>query len=176
MDVNAVITQLRQNCPVFEGRIGGAAEYQNGLMLSANLTMPAAYVIPDGDSASGNDMLNGVWQTVTERVSVFVMVSNVERRGQTSVTSINDIRTQVWACLLNWRNMSDPQFAPRGLEYAGAGLTAMDGDRLIYEFKFTRTIQISVDDGWQIPGDPLVEVDLNDTNAPLTATVTGFQS
>ena len=80
MDISLVIEQLRQFCPVLQGRVGGAADFETGVETVIAITDPAtgkfayptAVVIPLEDEPGANDLLDGTIQTVIETVGVIV--------------------------------------------------------------------------------------------------------
>ena len=66
----AFISQLRANAPIFAGRVAGAAEFQAGLRnYNTSLPLPAAYVLPLGQEAEGNQLWNGLIQIVHKRLA-----------------------------------------------------------------------------------------------------------
>ena len=149
MNLNLVINQLRQHCPSFGGRIAGAAEFFD-LRESANLTVPAAYVLHMADEPSETSSLNDVRQRLVESFAVIVCVSNTpDERGQAASNTAHDaIRAELWAALLGWQ----PNKAVyNGAIYQGGHLlpSKKDRARLWYQFDFGCEMQIGPEDGWQ---------------------------
>ena len=172
MDLDAVIQHLRDNVPLFGGRVAGAADLANGLVNQGQMELPAAYVVPLDEDAGDNLNMNTLRQLVTERIGVVVEFDNrADRRGQT-VSSLYDLtRTALWGALLNWR--IDPVRATRGLEYAGAGLRDWDRARLFYEWRFELTLTVTDRDGWQIVAEPLLEIDVSVVRADTGQVLAG---
>jgi hypothetical protein len=53
--LGATIEQLRAYCPLFGGRVAGAADFQKGLRdYNENMPLPAAYVLPLDQESDGN--------------------------------------------------------------------------------------------------------------------------
>ena len=160
MNLDLVIQQLRLHAPMFQGRVAGAADFRKSLATEVAMVLPAAYVVPLDEDANENTLSNALNQLVTEHIGVVVEFDNsTDRRGQ-SVTSLYDAtRAQIWASILNWR--VDPVRATRGLEASGARNLDSDHARLFYQWEFSLVITISDADGWQIPVDPLLEMDFS---------------
>ena len=158
MNIDDVVTQLRGYCPFFGGRVAGAADYHNGIATgTAWLEVPAAYVVPLDDDAADNDALNGLRQTVTERIGVVVNWTTIDRRGQTPAGALAAARQQIFAALLNWKPAGAN--AARGMAYAGGSMLDFDRARLFYQFDFTLETMITDADGWQWPDATLTEID-----------------
>jgi hypothetical protein len=166
MNLDVVILRLKGLCPLLNGNVAGAAEYQQGVRDEAWLTPPAAYVIPLDDEAEDNLDLQGLDQFVTERVGVVVMFSNAagvaagDRRGQTASELFNPIKWQLYSAMLNWRPNSsaenpglvlptDPgaNHSAKGFAYVGGHLLDADLSRLFYEWDFGLRVQLSDADG-----------------------------
>ncbi len=168
MNLDVVILRLKALCPLFNGNVAGAAEYQQGVKDEAWLPPPAAYVIPLDDEVGENLDLQGLDQFVTERIGVIVMFSNAagvavgDRRGQTTSELFNPIQWQLYTALLNWRpNSSDENpglvlptdpgvdHSAKGFAYAGRRFLDIDLARLFYQWDFALGVQITdADGGW----------------------------
>lgn len=145
--VNVVISQLRNYCPSFEGRVAGAAQFKK-LPETANFSFPAAYVIPLDDSPGERMSLNDVRQPLLESFAVIIALSNVaDERGQDSIYSVYyKARQEIWAALLGFQ--PDPDIY-RGIEYQGSNLLELDRARIWYQFDFGMYREITPEDGWQ---------------------------
>jgi len=147
MNLNLVIAQIKTYCPSFVGRVAGAARFKQ-LDESANLPVPACYVIPlddnPGERMSGND----VRQSLVESFAVIVALSNTpDERGQAACNTAHDtIRAELWKALIGWQ---PDQSIYRGVEYQGGNLLDLDRSRLWYQFDFGAYMEITPDDGWQ---------------------------
>lgn len=143
--IDAIITALRARATSFGGRIAGAAEYKR-LPEAANLIMPAAYVIPMDEDAGEQISMNGYRQEVRDTFAVVVVLSNTpDERGQTSITSVGSIRSELWASLLAWK----PDSSHGPLIYEGGQLLDLDRARLYYQFEFSAVTEILESDTWQ---------------------------
>lgn len=151
MNLNLVIAQLRTYCPSFAGRVAGAARFKS-LDESANLTVPACYVIPLDDNPGERESMNDVRQRLIEAFAVVVAISNVaDERGQAAANTAHDsIRAELWKALLGWQpdNLGCNSIY-RGIEYQGGNLLDLDRSRLWYQFDFGAEMQIGPEDGWQ---------------------------
>lgn len=162
MNIDNVILQLRQNCDVFNGNVAGAADFAKGIETVVDMPLPAAYVVPLEDTAGENILDNGLVQQVNERIAVIVEISNsADRRGQTSSDQINTLKYDIFSALLNWR--IDPDRAVKGLQYDGGRLLDYDRGRLFWVFEFSLLVTIDDDDGYQVPTNPLDEIDITNT-------------
>lgn len=146
MDIAAIITALKARAAaVFADRIAGAAEYKR-LPETANLVMPAAYVIPLDDNAEPQSSENGYSQIVRDSFAVIVVVSNTaDERGQAGYASVAAIRAALWAGLLAWK----PGAAHGPIQYEGGQLLDMDRARMYYQFEFSAATEIVEADTWQ---------------------------
>lgn len=146
MDITLIIEALKSRTnATFGGRVAGAAEYKR-LADNANLTMPAAYVIPMDDNAQEMSSENGYSQIVRDGFAVIVVVSNTtDERGQGGVVSVTALRATLWAALLAWK--PDAQHGP--IVYEGGQLLDLDRSRLYYQFEFSAATEITEADTWQ---------------------------
>lgn len=176
MDIDLIIAALKARCASFTGRVAGAAEYKR-LPETANLDMPAAYVIPLDDNVEPPPNQNGYRQVVRDAFAIVVALSSVaDERGQGSITSVKAIRAELWAALLGW----EPDANHGRLEYEGGQLLDLDRARLYYQFEFSAETEITEADTWQggsnaaLPSLTKVALTLNAPGSPDTveATVT----
>lgn len=159
MNINAVIAQLRLYAPLFEARIGGAADFAQGIEGAVWMAEPAAYVIPLDEEAGESESEVGLYQRVNERVGVVVALNNTtDRRGQASAVAFHDLRAQVWRALLNWR--PSPATQARGFTYGGGQLRDFDRGRLFYQWEFVIETTVTDDDGWNSDRIPMTEIDV----------------
>jgi hypothetical protein len=145
MDISLIIAALKQRCPSFANRVTGAAEYKR-LAESVNLDLPAAYVIPLDDEAGEMQTSNGYLQEIRDAVAIVVVMSNaVDERGQTSISTVQALRSELWAALLGWM----PDAVHGRIEYEGGQLLDLDRARLYYQFEFSAPTEITESDTWQ---------------------------
>ncbi|PIP02747.1 MAG: hypothetical protein COX55_03505 [Zetaproteobacteria bacterium CG23_combo_of_CG06-09_8_20_14_all_54_7] len=145
MDINSVIAAIKERCASFDGNVAGAAEYKR-LPETANLDMPAAYVIPMDDEVGEQASNNGYRQPLTDAIAVVVVLSNaVDERGQGSITSVRAIRSELWKGLLGWE--PDTDHGP--ISYEGGNLIDLDRARLYYQFEFSAETEIAEEDTWR---------------------------
>lgn len=184
MNLDFVIAQIRQNCPVLGNRVAGAADYDTGIEAVANLDLPSAFVVPLMDEAGPNETDAGLWQGVTERIGVVVEFDNTaDRRGQGASDQVYPMRTALWRALLNWRpedaaDGTPPDGVlpgPRGMTYAGGRLLGFDRKRLFFQFEFEIEGRISDADGYVVAGDPLTQI-FGAVTVPDTGDETGLST
>ncbi|MCI1439819.1 MAG: hypothetical protein LKH07_05035 [Acetobacter peroxydans] len=180
MNIDAVIAQIRANStflavdPNGERCVAGAAELAQ-IVDKAWLRRPAAYVLPVQDETEPNVSLNGLDQTVTETISIVIDFPNrADQRGQVAASTLEAARADLFRCLLNWR--PDWANSSQGFAYAGGHLVHMDRERMHWQFDFSLKILITDEDGWQVSGIPITEIDATLTD-PQTGepTVVGFK-
>lgn len=145
MQLEIIIQALRERCPSFANRIGGAAQFKL-LPENAALTVPCAFVIPLDDSPKDSKSMNDVRQEMTDSFAVIVAIGNTaDERGQGGVHSVKSLRAELWAALLGWR----PDEDYNGINYEGGSVLLLDRARLWYQFEFGAEMEISPEDGWQ---------------------------
>jgi hypothetical protein len=154
-------------CPIFNGNVGGAADYSVGLESTTTMALPCCFVYPVSDDPAPNEDMGGALrQLVQERIAVVVCVDNsADRRGQAGADSIEAIKYALFAGILNFYP-SDQFRANQGLRYGGGHLLGFDRARLFWNFEFVLNATISEDDGWLYVGQPLREITITDTDHP----------
>lgn len=145
MQIEIIIQALRERCPTFAGRVGGAAQFKM-LPENAALPVPCAYVVPLDDNPGDSRSQNAVRQPLTDSFAVIVALSNVaDERGQCAMHSMRSLRAELWAALLGWQ----PSGEYDGITYEGGSAVAMDRARIWYQFEFGAAMMIGPEDGWQ---------------------------
>lgn len=176
MDISKVILQLRQLAPIFNGNVAGAASYTNGVFdqvwlgrpVGGPMMLPAAYVVPGDDTATGNLDEVALKQIVTERIQIYVDFDNEsDRRGQTVTQLLMPVKKAIYAAILNWRPdynylvPNDPNNREsQGLYFIRGELTLMDRARLHYLYEFGLDVTITDADGWIAPSVPFTDIAL----------------
>lgn len=160
MNLQKVIDQLRQNASIFGGRVAGAADFAQATEQQGWMGLPAAYVIPLDEDATPNEFGNGLEQHVTERIGVVVELDNsADRLSSKAVATLNEVRSAVWAALLNWR--IDPDHGAQALYYGGGRVLDFDRARLFYQLELCLDRLLTDQEGWQEPTEPLTEIDVD---------------
>ncbi len=190
MNIDTVAGQIRMAAPIFAGNVAGAAAYAHGVADQVWLPLPAAYVIPLEQEAEDSDTMNGLQQTVRERVGVIVVLETAkiggvfdisDRRGQAASAYLDTVKYGLFSAILNWRPDWDPNNPAmnreaRGLYFVSAGFPdggAFDRSRFFYQFTFCLDTTLTDADGWQPPSDPLTDISSTITN-PTTGLPTGM--
>ena len=122
MELEPIIAALRTRCPIFGGRVAGAAQF-NLLPENAALEVPCAFVIPLDDDPQENISMNGVSQVLKDSFAVVIAVNNkLDERGQSSVSNVHAIRLLLWKSLLGW----EPAEEYDGIVYEGGQVMRLD--------------------------------------------------
>lgn len=174
MNIDLPIAQLRAFATLFGGNVAGAAQYEKAVDDQTWLPLPAAYVVPLAIEAGEVPTHGGYTQILTEKISVIAVLDNSvpvqqgDRRGQTAITSIDQVQKSIFSAILNWRpdstidnpgNASLQQnYDNRGYVFDGAKLVGWDLARLFFSFDFALPITISDLDGWQPNSLPLTSI------------------
>lgn len=141
MRLSIIIAALRQRCPSFANRVGGAADFSQ-LPENAALAVPAAFVLPRDEQAGANRSANGYRQTVEDAFAVVVAVDNsADARGQAGYDAIHALRDEVFAALLGWAPDADHD----AIVYDGGELVHMDRARLYYRLDFHAETELAID-------------------------------
>lgn len=144
MNLNLIIAQLRTYCPTFANRVGGAADW-NVIPEASALAVPCAYVIPLDDNPGPQRSGNGYRQEIRDGFAVIIRVSNTgDERGQAAQTSINALRTEVFAALLAWQ----PSAAYGAIEYEGGNLLQLNRAVMDYQLEFSASMELDETDTW----------------------------
>ena len=169
MIVETFIAQLRANAPLFAGRVAGAAEFYAGLKnYNTSLALPAAYVMPLGQDADANPVMNGLIQIVHKSVGIAVELdAQTDRRGQAPVMEFDTIEKQIFASVLNLVIQDECPRMTRGTYFQGARYLDLDRARLFYQWEFGLDWQISDADGVQTPSIPLAAIEVDIFKAPV---------
>jgi hypothetical protein len=189
MNINMVISQLKQSAVLFNNNVGGAAEYEKAVESQVWLPMPAAYVIPLEMHAGPNETMNGLYQICTEKVGIIVALDNSgDRRGQGTVATIDQVQAALFSALLNWRPDSfadnpgqasqNPEAGheSKGFRVDGAFLRGWDRARLFYEWDFSVDVTFTDADGWQQQGVPLTDIQTTITGGEYGQEIASFDT
>ena len=164
MSLDLIIQQLRTYCPLLEGRVAGAADFDTGVESvlaftdpdTGALAYPSAIVIPGGGDVEPNTDLSGSWQIITESYSVVVEFdATADRRGQAGASQIDAMKFAIFSAILYWR--INPDRNAKGFYFAGDNYLTNDRARLFWEFRFGLNVTITDADGFIPRGDPLTE-------------------
>lgn len=178
MNIDAIAAQLKASAALFNGNVAGAARFADSVEDQVWLPSPAAYVVPGDDQAGENESQTGLYQIVSERIGVIVVLATptvggitdlTDRRGQGAAAYLRIVRSAIFKAILNWRPDWDPanpasNIETRGLYYTGAELLEFDRARFFYQFNFGLDTLITDDDGWLPSGDLLIQIQSTITN------------
>lgn len=168
MILGATIEQLRAYCPPFSGRVAGVADFRSGLVnYNANMTLPAAYVVPLDQESDGDQNMTGLYQIVRKTVGVIVELEAVDRRGQKPAMQYDDIEAAIFSSILNWAPVECRVPNRSGYQFLGGRFLDLDRARLFYQWEFLLPYTLTDEDGWQgPPPEDLLGVELDIYKAP----------
>jgi hypothetical protein len=97
-----VIPRIRAQCPIFAGRVAGAATMRK-LYANDDFPVPHAFVIPLSDSGEAEVMLSDLAMDLAVRFAVVVAVDNTtDEPGMAAAETLMDARDQLHAALIGW--------------------------------------------------------------------------
>lgn len=160
MDLGAIALQLRNHAPLFSGRVAGAGDLATAEDHALRASLPAAFVVPLTETATGNENDAGLQQQVEYRFAVLACVSAAKHEdlGKAGWDQVATCRRAILAAILNWT----PPDAAEPITYNGGGLHALSRAFMGYRFEFNVTFPITEDDGFQpadLPAFELAHVD-----------------
>lgn len=144
MDINAVVTHLREHCPLFSRRVGAGLDL-DAVLEGLELPVPSASAIFAGDDAEPNRLQTGVMQDVVDELHILAIVANVDEPGQAAVATVSQVRAELLRALAGW--CPGERYEP--LEYRGSDVVKVDRARAYYLFRFVTA--------WQL-GGPVLSV------------------
>lgn len=137
MKLNPIVAHLRATCPSFAQRITGGIDW-DAVVDSAQLALPAAYVIASADAAASSKAQNAVIQDITEQFAVVIVLDTSDERGQADNDLLHDLRAELWRALVGWRPTAD--YDP--IEYDKGALLHISRKRVVYQFTFLSGFQL----------------------------------
>lgn len=149
MKLNPIVAHLRATCPTFARRIAGGIDW-DAVVESAQLALPAAYVIASADAASPSKAQNAVIQDITEQFAVVIVLDTSDERGQQDNDLLHDLRAELWRALVGW--VPGPDYEP--IEYGKGALLHISRARVVYQFTFLSSFQLGRGRGGGA-GDPI---------------------
>lgn len=147
MNLDTVILQIRANAvnggtPIFGNRVAGAALF-TVLPESANLIVPAAYVLPQAEQPKEPSSKNGYRQGVRDQIAVVVVLDNKpDERGQSAAQQLHTVRQSLFRALLGWQPADDYD----AMEFDGGQLLHLDRARMYYQYEFGAEWEIGTED------------------------------
>ena len=137
MKLNPLVAHLRQACPSFAGRVTGGIDW-DAVVESAQLPLPAAYVIATADAAAPNKAQNMVIQDITDQFNVVIVLDTSDERGQADNDLLHDMRAELWRALVGL--IPSPEYSP--IEYGKGALLHISRARVVYQFTFFSEFQL----------------------------------
>lgn len=150
LQLDRYVEQVRSYCPIFEKRVGGATDWAVASLPSIEAPdYPAAYVVLENEQGGEFSLDTEYEQMVDVSIAVIALVGNPdpeERRGQTALAQIDEVRTQLFQALLMWTPSNDT-IEPLGFD--GAEVIHLDPERLAYRFDFKTRYRLALEDTFQ---------------------------
>ncbi len=137
MKLNPLVAHLRLACPSFAGRVAGGIDW-DAVVESAQLALPAAYVIATADAATPTKAQNMIIQDITDQFNVVIVLDTTDERGQAVNDLLHDIRAELWRALLGY--IPSPEYTP--IEYGKGALLHISRARVVYQFTFFSEFQV----------------------------------
>lgn len=98
-----VIPRIVAQCPIFAGRVAGAAAMRK-LYAQDDFPVPHAFVIPLSDTGESEVMLSDLAQELAVRFAVVVAVDNTsDEPGMAAAEMLMTARDQLHAALIGWK-------------------------------------------------------------------------
>lgn len=109
MKIKEIIEHLKLECPSFQNRVSGAADYD--LALESNLfKAPCAYVVPLSTASTPNNTYPAHVQKITMQFGVMMIISNKrDSTGYAAHEELNDVQLEVMNALCG--------FQPEGVDF-----------------------------------------------------------
>lgn len=146
MNTKPIVIALRERCPAFNGRVGGAAEFGR-LAETASFDTPCAFVIPLGETPEEPLGTSGYRQIVHSNFAVMcVLDARADERGQEGNDSLDEVRAELFRALLMWSPFGK---ASSEIDFDGSQLIELDRSRIFYQFEFVFDYQITTADTYQ---------------------------
>lgn len=133
MRLKPIVDEIKASCPVFGGRVSGAAIFAP-LPLESQPVLPAAIVVGEPDEALGRSTVSSEFrQDYRESVTVIGIFANPDAVGFAAWDQAQTARAELWRCLLGWQYGTELEL----LEYdGGMDVIAIDRARLYVGFGF----------------------------------------
>jgi hypothetical protein len=97
-----VIAHIKAHCPIFAGRVAGAASMRT-LYSSDDFPVPHAFVLPLSDTGEAVIELSDLAMELPARFGVVVAVDNsTDAPGMAAAEKLMDARDQLHAALIGW--------------------------------------------------------------------------
>lgn len=135
--IDLVVARLRANATTLK-LVEPAAEYAALKAPPPAARQPAAYVIPQRDTAGRNNVIGAVRQRVGASFGVIIMLGNLrDARGGQAVADIDAVKADVRAALLGWT----PQTGWEPVLMGAGSLIDIDQGVLVWMESFSTAYQ-----------------------------------
>lgn len=140
MKLTPIIEEIRAQCPDFDSRVFGVAEFAQIAESTAPEELPAAYVIPLTETPFEPVATTRYKQTVEFTFAVVLVVSNtVDEQGLNAWERADDLKKAVFRSILG----QDDYTAGRDwIQYEGASVVSLDRAALMVQLEFSMNYDI----------------------------------
>ena len=102
MRPSLIIPRLREQCPVFSGRVAGAIDYRRAIE-SDDFAVPHAFVLLAAIAPDGDEQISTLDQEVSCQLSVMLAVAaDADVTGQDASQQLFSCFVQIRSALLGW--------------------------------------------------------------------------
>uniref|UniRef100_A0A6M3L039 Uncharacterized protein n=1 Tax=viral metagenome TaxID=1070528 RepID=A0A6M3L039_9ZZZZ len=171
MKLGPISLKLRLAGTRFGSAIFGSAEF--AIAELETLKQETAFVVPIAETATLNDMDDGINQLIKERFGVVVALNNsTDRTGFTAFNELTEVRSEIFKGILGWRMPGTESVT----SYAGGYLLNINSAYLWYVFTFDTETRILSEDGVEMDESLMADFEsiwaqwiLNPTDEELAA-------
>lgn len=149
MNLNQIITAIRQRMPQVGQRVFGAARWAAVQMNEQTEELPCCYVVPLSEEPNEQVSAVDYRQDVTMNFAVIVMVGQKpeQENGHLAVSEIDELEEALFRSILNWQQEPKAYFTE--IRFEGGSLLYMDSSRLAWQFEFSYQITLGPGDTYQ---------------------------
>ncbi|OGC76307.1 hypothetical protein A2619_05830 [candidate division WWE3 bacterium RIFOXYD1_FULL_39_9] len=150
MRLGELVIRLRETTQLFQGRVGGTAEY--AIAQDNTLNNEMAFVLPVTDVADENKNDTSIQQIITEQFAVIVAIKNdtnfKDKTGFTAYNRLHEIRKDMFRAYLGYDTgllfeEDDENTTETLIYYRGGQLLDIDRGYLWYQFTFEYKVGIT---------------------------------
>lgn len=141
MKITPIINQIKKYCPRYQQRVAGGLDWET-IEASAKQPLPAAYVIPTGDTAEESSIANGTQQIIRDLFDVCVIVKTKDERGQSWADPLHDIRKELFLALVGFKPAAE--YDP--IQYSDGELLVLNRAVVVYQYSFFAETQLGQGD------------------------------
>lgn len=149
MNLDLIITAIRERMPELGGRVFGAARWAAVQTNEQTEELPCAYVVPLSEEPNEQTSGTDYYQDVTQNFAVIVMVAQqiAQENGHLAAREIDTLEKALFKSILGWQQPPKTDFSE--IRFEGGSLLYMDPSRLAWQFEFSYQTAITEEDTYQ---------------------------